>query len=469
MKFQKKILAGELRAGALRVDITDVGDQGYKGFYLKDCEIVDRLEAKISYLESEGQKFVWISLDECSIRTHSAKIVIAKISSGLNIPTDNIMMACVHTHSGHNAAINWDMLADILIKGIRAAAKNVVIVSQIKQTVGIIKNIANRRVDLPENLGSYCVMFNNQCNVDESACRIDATEQIVDFLKKSEGESFIDKNKNQEYVLGDNFDNRVHLWELLDINSKPILAVIRVNAHPVIVSQSRVGAKISGDYAKVLEQLIEKDLNCVCSLFNGAFGDTRPITNNYSFKDREAFAKKYFKALKESQQITSAKAQLTWMQFNDVEVQLRDEMPRSITGIKALRETVLNNIKEKIGSNKINYDLLEVVESFLLHESNRPSVIVYNDEITKGMAVYQINGWAIGPMKILALPGEPLTNFAAAIEKETGVLPIGLANGYLSYLPDIVSAKKGGYEANQNVLNDNGLKELISLSSYFKN
>ena len=74
----------------------------------------------------------------------------------------------------------------------------------------------------------------------------------------------------------------------------------------------------------------------------------------------------------------------------------------------------------------------------------------------------------LGPMKILALPGEPLTEFAVAVEKETGVLPIGLANGYLSYLPASSTIKEGGYEANQCVLSEKGIDQLVALGSYFK-
>lgn len=468
MNFQKKDFRGQIKASSIRVDITDIGEQGYRGFFLKDSEIIDRLEAKINLIESEGEQFLWISLDECSLRTRCASIVISKISEALKIPFTNIMMACVHTHSGHNAAIDLVLLANKLLAGIASAKANLTIVANIRQTIGNNQNIVNRRVDLPNDLGGYCVMFNDLCKVNEDNLTNDATDQVVQFLKKTEGENNVDLNKDRSYLLNKNFDHRIHLWELLDINNKSILAVVRVNAHPVIVSQSRVGAKLSADYVRVLEKLIEADLGCTCSLFNGAFGDTRPLTNNYSFEDREKFAKKYYSALKNGIVSTTAIMGFSWLQFNDVKVQLREEIPRTVEEIKKMQTQVLQNIQEKIGSTKRNYDLLETVGTFLSDENKRPSVIVYNDEIAKGYATYQFNGWVIGPMKILALPGEPLTVFAASIEKETGVLPIGLANGYLSYLPDGETLKQGGYEANQCVLSENGLKELVALGKYFK-
>lgn len=466
MEFLKKNYQGEIRAAAMRVDITDIGEQGYKGFFIKDSEIVDRLEAKINLLTADDAKFVWISLDECSIRSCSAKEIITSISQSLKIPTENIMMACVHTHSGHNHNINLELLASKLVKGVESLMKKLVVVSHIRQTIGSIKHVVNRRVDLPQDLGGYCVMFNHQCNVSEDELKLDATEQIDQFLKKSEGEKHIPlENK---YCLGTHADLRIHMWELLDSNKKPVLSVVRVNAHPVIVSQSRVGAKISADYVRVLEKLIESDLGCTCSLFNGAFGDTRPLTNNYSFEDRERFAQRYYNAIKKSQSTIAPITNLTWLQFKDVGMSLRKEAPRSLEGLKKLREKIQFNINNKIGSNKRNYDLLELVEGFLLDDKKQPSAIVYNEEIEKGFACYQMNGWVIGPMKILALPGEPLTDFAAAIENGSGVLPIGLANGYLSYLPASQTIKEGGYEANQCVLSEEGIETLISLNKYFK-
>jgi hypothetical protein len=409
-----------------------------------------------------------VSLDECSMRSRSAEQVVTLVSQGLGVPPSHIMMTCVHTHSAHNTGfIDLQMLSAILVKGALAASKKMVSISSIKQTIGQVEHIVNRRVELPKDLGGYCVMFNNQCVVDEEKIKIDATEQVKQYLQKNEGDDFIGVEGFKEFILGKNFDSRIHLWEFLDKNEAPITAIVRVNAHPVIVSQSRVGAKVSVDYVRVLENLVEKELGCVCSLFNGAFGDTRPITNQYSFEDREKFASRYFAALKKGKVSKQPYTNFTWYNFKNVEVQLRDEMPRSINGLKELRETIHTRIKDKMGSMKKNHDLLEVTDGFLLDHGNIPSAIVSNKEVLNGFAVYQINGWAIVPMKILALPGEPLTEFAKSIEKLSGVLPIGLCNGYLSYLPDPSLLTKGGYEVNQCVLNENGLNELIKLGSHF--
>lgn len=468
MELKKQFFTNDLKMAAVRVDITDIGEKTYRGFAIKDCEIIDRIEAKITYLLSGDQKFIWISLDECSMRSRSADQVIKLISQGLSIPASNIMMTCVHTHSAHNTGfIDLKMLAEILVKGALEASNKLVSISAIKQTVGQVEHIVNRRVELPKDLGGYCVMFNNQCVVDEDHIKINATEQVEQYLQKNEGNEFVGVEGFKEFVLGKNFDSRIHLWEFLDKNDTPITAILRVNAHPVIVSQSRVGAKVSADYVRILENLVEKDLGCVCSLFNGAFGDTRPVTNQYGFEDREKFAGRYFAALKKGKVSKQPYANFTWYQFKDVQVPLRDEMPRTIEGLMKLRETIHARIKDKIGPMKKNYDLLETVDGFLLDNGNIPSAIVTNKEITNGFAVYQINGWAIGPMKILALPGEPLTNFAKELEELSGVLPIGLANGYLSYLPDPSLLSKGGYEVNQCVLNEKGLNELIKLGCHF--
>ncbi len=468
MELKKQYFASDLKIASVRVDITDIGEKTYRGFYIKECEIIDRIEAKITYLLADGQKFIWVGLDECSMRSRSADHIIMLISQGLNMPISHIMMTCVHTHSAHNTGfINLQMLADILIKGALSASNSLVSVSSIKQTVGQVEHIANRRVELPKDLGGYCVMFNNNCVVDEEQIKIDATEQISQYIQKNESSEYLGLDGFKEFVLGKNFDSRIHLWEFLDQNQKPIAAILRVNAHPVVVSQSRVGAKVSVDYVRVLENLVEKDLGCVCSLFNGAFGDTRPITNQYGFEDRERFANRYFSALKKGKVSLQTYKEFTWYEFKNVQVPLRDEMPNTIEGLITLRDSIHARIKDKIGPAKKNYDLLETVDGFLLDNGNIPSAIVTNKEIKDGFAVYQINGWAIGSMKILALPGEPLTDFAKEIEKFSGVLPIGLANGYLSYLPDPSLLSKGGYEVNQCVLNKEGLNELIKLGSYF--
>ena len=242
MELKKQYFASDLKIASVRVDITDIGEKTYRGFYIKECEIIDRIEAKITYLLADGQKFIWVGLDECSMRSRSADHIIMLISQGLNMPISHIMMTCVHTHSAHNTGfINLQMLADILIKGALSASNSLVSVSSIKQTVGQVEHIANRRVELPKDLGGYCVMFNNNCVVDEEQIKIDATEQISQYIQKNESSEYLGLDGFKEFVLGKNFDSRIHLWEFLDQNQKPIAAILRVNAHPVVVSQSQIG------------------------------------------------------------------------------------------------------------------------------------------------------------------------------------------------------------------------------------
>lgn len=468
MKLNKLNCVGELKASATRVDITDIGEKTYKGFLLKNCTIVDRIQAKVNCLQIDSKVFVLISLDECSIRRKFAKIILDNLSQDLQMPKSQILFTCVHTHSAHDmCSADLIKLSKILVDGVRTALSKLVIVNSIKQSIGKIDHVVNRRVPLPENLGGYCVMFNNDCVVDENQLKLDASKQVNAAIKKSEGDAFANQNQ-RDYLLRRNVDQRVHLWQLLDQQGKTVFSIVRVNAHPVIVSQSRVGEKISGDFASALEKLIETKLGGICSLLNGAFGDTRPLTNDYGFEARDRFAKRCFDSLI-SGEITEAKTdKFTWFHFEDVQLELRDDLPRNIDEIKALHQNVLNDIQNQKLPMKRNYDILETIESFLLDSKNHASAIINKNEIEEGFVSCDINGWVLGPMKILALPGEPLTAFARLFEKDYGVLPIGLANGYISYLPDANTVNDGGYEANQNILNDRGLNQLVNLSRYFR-
>ena len=59
--------------------------------------------------------------------------------------------------------------------------------------------------------------------------------------------------------------------------------------------------------------------------------------------------------------------------------------------------------------------------------------------------VTELFDWRIGDLRVMSMPGEPLTEFAAAVPRSGPVLTVGLAPTWQGYLPH-PSAMTGGYE-----------------------
>jgi len=118
--------AGELRAGAAKLDITALAYPEGKIPAAKYDN--DRLYLRAIVLDNGETRAVLIGADLSYIRPDEAYLqAVAEIAGDLDIPQQNILMSGTHTHSGANngwLADNYGKLADALVEVTRAAGSD---------------------------------------------------------------------------------------------------------------------------------------------------------------------------------------------------------------------------------------------------------------------------------------------------------------------------------------------------------
>ncbi len=446
--------------GVAKVVITDIGELAMNKAKVADCEIIEDLYAKIQYWEYAGDIFLWVGLDECLLRNDKVRLLEGLICKKTGVAIQNQLIFCTHTHAGHDyESVDMHLLSEKIAEGFKSAQNNKKIVKKCKMLIGSNPYIFNRRLKLNDDLGSYCVMYNNECVINKKELLVDPSLQICNYLKTVEN-----IEEDRVFSLDGAVDNRVHMWIFTDEKMEPIAINLRVNAHPVILSQSKVGNKISGDYISSLESLISQKYGCFTSTFNGSFGDTRPMIAEYSEEERDWFSGVYAESLERSLSFESDVQSIQVTSFRNHPLKLRSDLPQGHAGLLKKQNEILSAL-DCTKSKKRLLDELEVVNSFLLGAKQKHNRLLEVEEVEQGFVEANFSCWELGNMKIFALPGEPLTSFGANIESTTNFLPVGLSNGYLSYMPHPKNLKEGGYEDNQNVFDEVALREIIQLRS----
>ncbi len=444
--------------GVARVEITHVGYESYRGFLISECEIVDKLYAKVQVWSDGLNEAIWIGLDECSLRNISANALLDSLSERTGVHKDFLLLFCVHNHSGHNyRSLDLEKFGRILFEGVQQARKASVPIKYLKQTIGINNNLINRRHFVDEQDGGVCIMFNDGCVVDQEKNKLEISGQLKNAFKGWGNQKEV---ADAVYLNGD-VDNRIHMWEFLDENKNTVATNVRVNAHPVTMSQSRVGKKISGDYVHKLEEMIEESRGGICSVMNGSFGDSRPLHQEYSLSARDQIAMDYFEALANGVSHQESMEAFSLHNHESIEFSLRNHGEWQDRGrIEAKLKEIDENINATTESKKRYFDQKEFLGALMLGFNGQPNAILTEKEMQDGHIRFNLAYWKIGPMQILALPGEPLIKLSREIEKTNGFLPIGLSNGYMSYMPHPEEITQGGYEMNQNMLSKESLEKI---------
>jgi hypothetical protein len=265
-------------------------------------------------------------------------------------------------------------------------------------------------------------------------------------------------SKYDEFILTGPTDNRIFLWTLLDDDQQPIAAMVRVNAHAVTVSQSRVGAIVSADYIRYLETEIKNSVNgAPCLTFNGAFGDTRPLQVEYNFEEAERIGRGWAEIVLAGTLVEEI-APTVAMSAATVTLPLRADLIHDRHKLIELSQQISEE-KEALDpvQKKRQNDLLESADALLLEPPPVANGVLLEGELEAGKVNSEWQAWEIGPMRILCLPGEPFVEICRAIENITDKLVVGISNGYISYLPTAAAFMNGGYEVNNSLFDDSTL------------
>jgi neutral ceramidase len=244
--------------------------------------------------------------------------------------------------------------------------------------------------------------------------------------------------ENPERIPYGNVDTQVGVIRITDGAGKPRAILVNYACHPVVLGPRNV--KISADYPGVMRRQVEETLGAdvMCLFYQGAAGDINPLL--------------------------MARGDDRSLDFNVV------EKMGSLLATEVLR--ALAFIEDQPGRSE-SFKSLSSTSSFT--HRFEPA-----ETLTLGVTSLLIND----DIGIITMPGEPFHKFQVDI-RQAGNLPHMYLFGYAcndgyawpSYIPDLVSAARGGYGASdttraevgsgERLMND-GLVQLFKLQGRLK-
>ncbi|MFH0920348.1 MAG: hypothetical protein V1913_08280 [Fibrobacterota bacterium] len=461
--MKEKIESFQLRglcAAAGSVDITDCADTTYSGFVRAESVVRDPVQMRMIRFTSANGDALWMNMDETNLPIHPTYGFLDRLSKKIDIPVSRIMLCQTHCHSGLSCyRIDWDRLLDLTAHGVAGLKGKERPVAFVSERIGLLPegSIVNRRVAIGEGLGDTCVVFNTHCTVDMEHRALDAGGWVLNELKSIGACAPDAAVPAGKFMLNRPVDRRLHLWVLKDADKNPLAAVLRANAHPVMVSQKWVKNVISGDYPAVAMHRISSALGAPCLFINGAFGDTRPLQSEYSFAERDRFGALCAETVLAAPEQNVPTAELNGA-FLETWIPVRADVGASPEEARRLQKECQTQgpaTPQEKKKRKERLDVLKLTVEDL--EKHGESAFLTATDLSTGRMPARFHAWRLGPMKLVTLPGEPFVKVASDLERATGALAVGVTDASSGYLPDVESFPRGGYEPTWCAFDERGL------------
>jgi hypothetical protein len=456
-------LEAGLQASATTIDIMDCGSNSTYDFPINECRIQDRLQARLLLIRNQHTEVLWVSADECSFRRPHMRIIKDMLAEQAGLTGGQVLIAAIHNHSAHNY-LSFDprdfanRILDVL-ESLRAQSRPLKSIS-VREGVAPAGTMVNRRLKIDSAWGDIAVTNNDGCIVDLAKDKLDASGWLAGVL--SEFGSDLQKEGFAEsgHILDGPLDRRLHLWTLLDDQDQTIASIGRVNVHPVSVSIAKVGAVISADYVRPLVERIESRVGGVCLIFNGAFGNVRPLQSTYNFEECDRIGNSLAEAMLAASPANESVVTLSGSS-GIVKFPIKDNIPHNTAQAEKLRLDLEQKPLPAIHSKaKRQFDRIFALKVSLMPPPPDGTGLLMAHELDQGWVDCEWQAWQLGPIRIVCIPGEPFVEQALAIEGKCEHLVIGNTNGGLSYMPDPESFSAGGYESNMCLLGKEALKLL---------
>jgi hypothetical protein len=234
-----------LWAGTARVDITPIGPISMGGFGQRfgtvSQGVNDHLFAKALLLSDGTNKLLIITTDLISIPNAVYRKVIQKITKSCPLTETQICLTASHTHSGPDVD------------------QSIIIASPTKAYLS----------KLVDNL------------VEVGLKAIDTTQKVKVYFTTSQADFLVNRRQFDKQAI---VDDRILVCEVVPVESYTPLAILfGVGCHPVCLGHGNL--LISADYPGFAQRMLEKELAVENALFvNLAEGNvipsTRPLTNS---------------------------------------------------------------------------------------------------------------------------------------------------------------------------------------------
>ncbi|HTL31174.1 MAG TPA: neutral/alkaline non-lysosomal ceramidase N-terminal domain-containing protein, partial [Tepidisphaeraceae bacterium] len=368
--------------------------------------VQDPLELRAIVFESHGASVAIVSLDLIGVVRSQTESIRATIQLQCGIKPDHVLLAASHTHSGPAMRGNGDLIPDAAF------------VAMVQDRAVEAVAEAQRKLE-PVTLALGC-----------GSASFNVNRRPVPGLAGEFQPNFA------EIV-----DRRVRVLRVNRAGGEPLAVLFHFSCHPTTKRGS--DGFISPDFPGLARSLIEQAFNCSALFLQGCCGNVRPLMvnekNEFVAANREQLQGV---ADQLARGVIDATKNLTTSSFDELSATEREMFlpygqPRSRSELDAmLRGTTPVDLAVKVPWATKTLDLIA------------------RHALPKGRQS-QIQSIRIGPLQIIAIPGEPVQEIGHAIERTLcprtdaqEIWPTGYANDSIGYLCTIRQHEQGGYEPN---------------------
>jgi neutral ceramidase len=353
---------------------------GY-GYYRerKAESVLDDLKARALFISQGGESIILISCDLLGITIDYADAVRVEISSRFEVPPQNILLACTHTHTGP---------AVQALPGLGEADENY----PFQLSTAIVEAVEQARQDMDEAALYYHteiaepIGFNRR---NRSFAPIDSALRILLF-KRGSGSIY-----------------------LLDYA-----------CHPVVLGPV---AAVSADWPGALISSLESRGHRGI-FFQGFCGNIDPVSNFNRWGAGTKTDLELYGKMLSSRALKAEQHAVALPQVKIKALETRQALPLSVPS----RAEIEKEKEAWLEANSGNEGCRRFIENWAERAEKKFDRLKEKPYLTD----IPLQTLAIGPLKIIAIPGEVFCNYGLRLQKKHPLIfTIGYANGYIGYLP----------------------------------
>ena len=437
--FSKSLIAQEIvfQAGASVSDITPfLGPPVVGGYNSPPASYIhDPLNVRTLVLDDGKQELVFVIVDNVSIKREVFDIAKNMVKKELGIPSENIMMAATHTHSGvslggHGIKRNSWGLDENLDEYQIFVVKRIVDGIMIALENRVPAKIAFGSVDVPEHV------FNRRWIMKDSVMSPLGQKEIA---KMNPGHS------NDLLHPAGPVDPEVSFIAVESKEGNPIALLANYSLHYVGgVPKGHISADYFSAFGNRMGELLETGGNSpafVGIMTNGTSGDVN--NNDYSRPRPKTSLPPYEKIHYVANDIAQ-KVHQKYQELNfEDQVHLGSVQSEMTLIVRRASAEILQNVA-MVRDNKSPDPLFHRLE-----KTYSRRVFQMESEYPDSVQII-LQSFSINDIGIAALPFEAFAQIGLDIKSQSpfqNTFTIELANGAYGYLPTPAQHKLGGYEA----------------------
>ncbi len=377
----------------------------------------DDLFARAIVLETETSAVAFVSVDLLALPGEFVAQVRQSIHEATGIQTDSIMIASTHTHAGPvtiTTFFNPDGGADSRYMRMLA--------------MGIEEAVTN-------------------------AWRDRTPAKVGVGIGRVEGVGVNRRSEDQKPI-----DEQVGILRLTDSNDKTRAVLINYSCHPTVLGPDNL--LVTGDFPAFAVQVLESSIGPggFAMFVNGTQGN---ISMGHSSELSAIGIITPGRTFKRAAELGRLLADATIKQLNSITVDdnptieaanLSASLPLkkypSASETSRLLQEAEKNLASLVASNGDNTDQIRRAKSEQLYASINNFYAQETSVFSDGQLPFELQGIRINDAVFVAIPAEVFVEIGLHIKQEAShkIFIVGIANGYIGYLPTRVAYDVGGYE-----------------------